>query len=160
MITVHGEMVVNGQYHIWLPLTGFVSPDVEFISPSNNYTVTIPGTSKNLITCGAYNFSDNCLYMRSSWGPSRINKISPDLAAPGVNVTGVSPSGFVKVNSTGAATAIAAGMSAIIMEWGIVLKHDTKMSTAQVRTQLIQRASRLPDIEYPNNQWGYGMLTL
>jgi len=159
MISVQGDTIVNGKFHIWLPITGFVSPNVAFITPNKNYTVTIPGTCKNLITCGAFNSQDNCLYERSSWGPSRINKISPDLVAPGVNVGGIYPTGYGKVNSTGAATAITAGVAAILMQWGIVLKNDTTMSTAQVRMHLIQRATRLPEVDYPNNQWGYGMLS-
>lgn len=43
-ITLHGDIILDGTYHAWLPMTGFVAPGVEFIAPVPNYTITVPAT--------------------------------------------------------------------------------------------------------------------
>ena len=159
VITVHGEYIKKGKFHIWLPITGFVSPNVEFVMPSKNYTITIPGTCRGLITCRAYNSVDQspCLY--SSWGPTRTNSASPDIVAPGVNIRGIYPDGVGIMDGSGIATAILAGSCMLLMQWGW-LKNDALINTYQVMGALIQGAIRFPEIEYPNDQWGYGILDL
>ena len=44
-ITVHGELIVNGTYNAWLPITGLVTPGVEFVNSTPNFTVVTPGVS-------------------------------------------------------------------------------------------------------------------
>lgn len=68
VITVHGDIVLNGVYHAWLPIAGFVSPNVEFLSTSPYYTITSPGTTIGAICCGAYNSFNQSLYIKSSCG--------------------------------------------------------------------------------------------
>ncbi len=62
-ITVYGDIILNGIFHAWLPMTGFVSPNVEFLSASPYNTITISGTMIGSICCGAYNSSNNTLYI-------------------------------------------------------------------------------------------------
>ena len=40
----------SGSYHIWLPITGFSNPDVTFLEPNPDTTITSPGTSLSVIT--------------------------------------------------------------------------------------------------------------
>ena len=159
-ITVYGDLILDGTFHAWLPLTGFVSPGVEFLAASPNYTVTVPSTAFGVISCGAYNIADNSLYPNTSWGPTRINRMVPDLVAPGVNVGGIFPTGFGTMSGTSAAAAITAGACALMLQWGIVQKNDTSLSTYQIRAYLIRGCKRNPMMLYPNTQWGYGALDL
>lgn len=159
-ITVHGDIVLDGTYHAWLPLTGFVSPSVEFLEPSPYGTSVVPSTMIGAISCGAYNTSNNSLYTRSSWGPTRIDSIRPDLVAPGVEVGGYYPSGYGTMDGTSAATAIVAGACVLMMQWGIVKGNDVSLSTYQIRAYLIRGCVRSENMIYPNNQWGYGRLDL
>lgn len=159
-ITVYGDLILDGTFHAWLPLTGLASPGVEFLEATPNYTVTVPSTAVGAISCGAYNASDKSLYSNSSWGPTRINRMMPDLAAPGVNVGGIFPTGYGTMNGTSAATAITAGASALMLQWGIVQGNDTSLSTYQIRAYMIRGCSRSPTMLYPNTQWGYGALDL
>ncbi|HBL85209.1 MAG: hypothetical protein A2Y17_01245 [Clostridiales bacterium GWF2_38_85] len=160
IICVCGDLVQEGDFHIYLPMTGFVDPSVKFINPNPYFTTTIPATSVGIIDCGAYDTRNNLLYSESSWGPTRLYLITPDFVAPGVDVGGVIPTGFGSMTGTSVAAAITAGACALIMQWGIVEKNDISLSTYQIRAYLIQGATQSPDMEYPNFQWGYGRLDL
>lgn len=81
-ITLHGDIVLDGRYNAWLPITGFITEGVEFLTPSPDYTVVVPATSSGSITCGAYDDMTDSLYIQSSWGPTRAPSIGIDLAAP------------------------------------------------------------------------------
>jgi subtilisin family serine protease len=159
-LTVYGDAVGIGDYHIYLPITGFVDPSVKFLSPDPYYTTTIPATAMGIINCGAYNVRDNTLYSASSWGPTRLYLIAPDFAAPGVEVGGVYPDGFGVMSGTSVAAAITTGACALIMQWGVIEKNDISLSTYQIHAYLVQGAEQSPGIQYPNYQWGYGRLNL
>ena len=159
-IIVHGDIVLNGTYHVWLPVTGLVSPNVGFLNPSPYTTTVVPATAFGIITCGAYNTNTGSLYINSSWGPTRAMVLKPDLVAPGVNVEGSYPTGYGTMSGTSVSTAITAGASALLLQWGIVNKNDISMSTYHIRAYLIRGCSRNELIVYPNQQWGYGSLNL
>ena len=159
-ITVYGDIILDGTFHAWLPLTGFVSPGVEFLSPNPYYTVTVPSTAMGIICCGAYDSFNNSLYSNTSWGPTRINLMAPDLVAPGTNVAGIYPTGAGTMNGTGVATAITAGACALMMQWGVVQGNNMAFSTYQIQAYLIRGCKRNSTMLYPNTQWGYGSLDL
>ncbi|NLK39937.1 MAG: S8 family peptidase [Clostridiales bacterium] len=161
-INVFGDIVLNGTYHAWLPITGFVSPNVEFLTPTPNYTIVVPATAVGVITCGAYNSLNNSLFSDSSWGPTRLPEMSPDLTAPGVNVTGAVPfpAETGVMSGTSVAAAITAGAGALMLQWGIVEGNDLTIGTYQIKAFLIRGCSRSDNVIYPNNQWGYGRLNL
>ncbi len=159
-INLHGDVVISGLFHAWLPMTGFISPDVEFTSPTPNYTVVIPSTSQGSLSAGAYNDKDNSLYINSSWGPTVNSKISPDFVAPGVNVSGIYPFGGGTMTGTSVASAITAGASALMFEWALVEQNAPVMTGNRLRTVLIRGSIRESSRKYPNPQWGYGKLNL
>lgn len=159
-ITVYGDLILDGTFHAWLPLTGLDFPGVEFLAATPNYTVTVPSTAVGAISCGAYNIDDNSLYSNSSWGPTRIDMMAPDLAAPGVNVGGIFPTGPGTMSGTSAATAVTAGAGALMLQWGVVQGNDVSLSTYQIRAYLVRGCRRNPTMLYPNTQWGYGALDL
>ncbi len=159
-ITLHGDIILDGTYHAWLPMTGFVDPEVEFLSTSPYYTITVPGVMIGGICSGAYDAQQESLYARTSWGPTRIELLAPDLVAPGVNIGGYYPSGYGRMDGTSVSTAIVAGACALMMQWGVVEGNDIAFSTYQIRAYLIRGCSRSGSIQYPNPQWGYGVLDL
>lgn len=159
-ITVYGDYVIDGTYHAWLPVTGFISPETYFLAPTPNYTIVTPATSMGPVTCGAYNSRDNSLYAASSWGPTRLPAMKPDLVAPGVDVAGILPGGYGKMSGTSVASAITAGASALLLQWGIVKQNNLSMDNYHVRAALIAGCERYRNNEYPNHQWGYGKLNL
>jgi hypothetical protein len=61
-IALHGDIVLDGTFHAWLPMTGFVADGVEFLSASPYHTVVVPATAAGAITCGAYDTEQQSLY--------------------------------------------------------------------------------------------------
>jgi len=159
-INAYGEIILDGTYHAWLPVTGLVDPQVEFMSPTPNTTICVPATAMGVITCGAYDSLNNSLFTSTSWGPTRLPAISPDLVAPGVAVRGIFPDGHGAMSGTSVAAAITAGAVALLLEWGILRRNEPSMNTYIVRANLIRGCSRESGMEYPNMQWGYGRLNL
>lgn len=159
-VTVHGDIILNGEFHSWLPMTGFVSPTVEYLAANPNYTITVPAAMHVGIVCGAYNYRTSSLYPLSSWGPTRFGGIAPDLVAPGVDVKGYYPFGEGTMSGTSVAAAITTGAAALMLQWGIVKGNDVALSTYQIRAYLIRGCDRSENQTYPNTRWGYGSLNL
>ncbi len=159
-ITIFGDNIIDGTYHAWLPLTGLVDPQIEFLEPDPEYTIVVPATALGTITSGAYNSQDNSLYISSSRGPTRLPAGAPVMAAPGVNVSGVFPTGYGTMTGTSVSAAITAGACALGLQWGVVERTEISMTSFLLRSYFIKGCIRDPQIEYPNNQWGYGRLNL
>ncbi|MCL2580631.1 MAG: S8 family peptidase [Oscillospiraceae bacterium] len=158
-ISVYGDSILGGVFHIWLPVTE-LNPGAVFLTPTPDYTITMPGTADSVVTCGSYDSATGSLSPTSSWGPSRLPTILPNLVAPGVDVGGVFPGGYGRMSGTSVSAAITAGASALLLQWAIVEGNDPSMDTNRLRSDLILGCDRDPNIEYPNNQWGYGRLNL
>ena len=149
----------SGSYHIWLPITGFSNPDVTFLEPNPDTTITSPGTSLSVITTAAYNAYNNSLYLNSSRGYTRTGQIKPDIAAPGVNVFAPAPrQRYTTITGTSAAAAITAGASALVMEWGMNRTPSRIFNSEEMKSLFIRGAQRRGDNLYPNREWGYGLL--
>ena len=159
-ITLFGDSVVSGEYWAWLPITGQVSPFVEFLKPVPEYTIVYPATAMRTITCGAYNSSDNSLFVSSSWGPTRLPRMAPDFVAPGVGIKGIYPTGYGTMTGTSVAAAVTAGAAALMMEWGVAQGNMPAMNGDLVRSLLIAGCTRDETQQYPNIKWGYGKLNL
>lgn len=149
------------EFNIWLPMGNFISDDVYFIR-SNPYTTILgPGNAAVPITVTAYNIQDGSLYLNASRGYTTFNDIKPTLAAPGVNVTGPTlEDGFTDYTGTGIAAAHTAGAAALLLEWGIIKGNLIGMSTVEMKKLMIRGARRDPDLNYPNRDWGYGVLDI
>ena len=158
-ITMNGTLIINGDIHVWLPI--FISSQmIEFVTPSPNYTIITPGTAVGVTTCGAYDAKSNSLFPASSWGPSRLPEILPDMVAPGVDVMGVSPTGYTSMSGTSVSAAITAGASALMLQWGVVDGNYPNLNNLRIKSFLIQGCEREANMKYPNDQWGYGRLNL
>lgn len=150
----------RGEFHMWLPVSGFSSPDVVFLAPDPYTTVTAPGNSVYTITTGAYSAYNKSLYLNSGRGYTRNQQIKPDLCAPGVDVTGPTDGGrYTQRDGTSVSAALTAGSCALLMEWGInILPVARYLSLYEMKNLLIRGAMRDPELFYPNREWGYGTL--
>jgi subtilisin family serine protease len=146
-------------FHIWLPMGNMISNNTYFINPDIYTTLLAPGTATIPITITAYNTANNNLYLGSSRGYTRDNKVKPDLAAPGVNYIAPNQNKeFVNYTGTGVAAAHTAGLVAMILEWGVVKGYQPDLDSMDVKNYLIRGAKRNPSIQYPNKDWGYGII--
>lgn len=148
-----------GDFHIWLPMAGFISDNTFFIRSDPYTTILELGNARVPITVTAYNSEDDSLYINASRGYSRIGLIKPEIAAPGVNITspGLNQS-FVEVTGTSAAAAHTTGVAAMLLEWAIIRGNQPTMNTIDMKMFMIRGARRNVDIKYPNRDWGYGIL--
>jgi subtilisin family serine protease len=160
IITLYGDIILEGSFHAWLPITGMIDSEIKFVQPEPLYTITTPGAAVGPITVGAYSAFSKSLYTASSWGPTRMPMLAPELVAPGVDVAGIFPTGYGVMSGTSAATAIVTGACALMLEWGIVKMREVSLNTFLTKAYLIRGCSRDDNVKYPNDQWGYGRLDL
>ncbi len=154
-----GDLTLN--YHIWLPIRQFLSDETYFTQPDPEYTLTSPGNTFVPIIVTAYDHTNQSLYISASRGFTRNQNISPDLAAPGVNL--IAPTlnnGYTTVTGTSFAAAHTAGISAMVLEWGIARGNYTQLDSVEIKNLLLRGAKRDPNIIYPNKEWGYGILDI
>ena len=59
-----------------------------------------------------------------------------------------------------AAAAIAAGAVALLLEWILGKMGNTSVDSYQVKSILMIGAQRPPGVQFPNREWGYGLLDL
>lgn len=160
-ITVYCDELDDTGFHIWLPITQFLSTDTYFIRPDPDTTIVAPATNSGLITVTAYNHITNSLYLEASRGDKRGCNIKPDFAAPGVDVSGPNlRKGYTMKIGSSVAAAITAGAAALLMEWGAIRENLPEMATMEIKKLLIRGATRDNLYTYPNNEWGYGKLNL
>ena len=152
---------LENSFHIWLPVTGFISDGTYFLRPDPDTTITGPGNSWRVLTVAGYDGSTESLWMESGRGNARNGVIKPDIAAPAVNVSTIDRFGRGStLSGTSASAALAAGASVLLMEWGIVQGNVPTMDGAAVQRFLIRGARRPATYSYPNKNWGFGLLDL
>lgn len=171
-IRVYPTTSAPAQFHIWLPMHGFLSDETVFLRPDPNTTITDPGNAVVPLTVSTYDHVNGSIYIHSSRGYSRNNSRKPDIAAPGVNVQGPaltspptpaaasSPPAFTRRSGSSVAAAIAAGAVADLFTWGIVDQNEPDITSISAKAILIRGADRNPAFTYPNREWGYGTLNL
>ena len=152
---------LENSFHIWLPVTGFISDGTYFLRPDPDTTITGPGNSWRVLTVAGYDGSTESLWMDSGRGNARNGVIKPDIAAPAVNVSTIDRLGRGStLSGTSASAALAAGASVLLMEWGIVQGNVPTMDGSAVQRFLIRGARRPGTYSYPNKNWGFGLLDL
>ena len=160
-IRIYTNIQGQGSFHLWLPITGLANPDITFIQPNPDTTLTAPSDSTSVITAAAYNAYNNSLFLNSSRGYTRNGQTKPDFAAPGVNVLGPAPKNqFITMSGTSVSAAITAGGSALLVEWGMRRTPPRIFNNTELKTLLIRGAKRTPERLYPNREWGYGTLDI
>lgn len=158
-INVYSSSNNAGNFHIWLPVSGFMQPDVTFLRPDPNTTITAPSAAQVALTTATYNGYNNSLFVNSSRGYTRTGIIKPDIAAPGVNVPGPAPNGrFTTMTGSSVAAAITAGACALVIEWGAKRNPPKIFNNAELKALFIRGARRSQVQLYPNREWGFGAL--
>ncbi len=113
------------------------------------------------MTVAAYNQLNDSILPESGRGYTRTGQVKPDLAAPGFELTCAVPGGlYGTATGTGAAAAHAAGIIAMVFEWGIVKGNYPRLTGNDVNRLMISGAVRNPANTYPNNIWGYGQVDI
>lgn len=168
--TLAGTTVVDGgRFHAWIQRSTEVLPQFNGPEASIANTVSIPGTSREVIVVGSYVITAGssapvgAIAASSGRGPTRDGRFKPDIAAPGESVmsarasTATSGAGlYHSLAGTSMATPLVTGTVALI------LQRYPRLTNAQIRQGLIATArtdaqtGSEPNI--PNHNFGYGKL--
>ena len=160
-LTVFGDLIFYGIIDLWMPISQFLTQGTALLNPTLDGTITTPSIAENIIAVGSYDSVDDSIYLPSGRGLNYTGRTKPNFVAPGVEISGIYPKNLEgTMTGTGVSSAIVAGASALLLEWGIVNKNDPKMNTTRIRSYLILGCSQSYNIDYPNNLWGYGKINL
>lgn len=160
-IGVKPVRVSDGRFHMWLPVPEFLTGEVYFLQANPDTTLAEPGSSLVAMTVAFYNGIDNSVDINSGRGYTRDGRIKPDFAAPGVMVTGAGLNNeFVVRSGSSVAVGIAAGASALLMEWVLRQPDVSGVNSSQIRNIIILGAEQRPGMESPNREWGFGTMNL
>ena len=148
-------------FHSWLPSGDLLSNETFFLNASPGTTVTEPGNARHQLTVAAYNQINGSILAESGRGYTRTGIIKPDIAAPGYQLNCAVPGNrYGTITGTGAAAAHAAGIVAMVFEWGIVKGAYPRITGNNVNRLMISGATRSSSNTYPNNIWGYGQVNV
>lgn len=160
-VTVTPQQTIDGRFHIWLPVSDFISGEVFFLNADPNYTLTSPGNTLSTIVVSYYDGANGSIALSSGRGYTRNEQINPDITAPGINIQGALPGGRYAVRSgSSISTGITAGASALLLEWILYQIGAARIDSYQIKSLLILGAVRPDGMSFPNREWGYGQLNL
>lgn len=158
-LRIYSSGDLENSFHIWLPVTGFISDGTYFLRPDPDTTITEPGNAARVLTIAGYEGSTESVWMDSGRGRTRSGYQKPDIAAPAVSVSTIDRFGRGStLTGTSAAAALTAGAAALLMEWGIVQNNVPTMDGSAIQRFLIRGARRPTAYSYPNKSWGYNVI--
>ena len=163
-IRIFPEFATTGEFDMYLPNRNIIDRDTRFLDSNSNSTITLYGSTENVITVGAYNDKTNSMWIGSSKGPMR-SKIStkPDIVSPGVDIVGpYIQNNYIKATGTGISSSLTVGVLALIMEYlsNQSLYYRNTLFTKVLKTYLMLGATRSDIYIFPNDSQGYGVLNL
>ncbi|MBQ4058218.1 MAG: S8 family peptidase [Lachnospiraceae bacterium] len=146
-------------FNIWMPLRQFLQRETYFLRAEPNNTITNPGNAPLVTTMTAYNHLNGSVYAESGRGFISKQLVKPDMAAPGVDVTGPGlRKNYVTKTGTSVAAAHAAGIFALFLQWNQENTELGELYAAQIQNLFYKSATRSSDMNYPSIIWGYGII--
>lgn len=160
-ISLFGDYIVSGIYDAWIPQSELLKGDTRLLNPDPYTTLLIPSTSINAMVTSYYNQIENTIAENSGRGYPRNGRIEPAITIEGLNLLTCGLEDSLILGSGAAmAGAILAGAVALVFQWGIVQGNYPDLTPPRVKNFLIASAVKDDDKIYPNQEWGFGKLSL
>lgn len=157
-----GTSVINGAFEAWVDIN---NRDKHWWDPptSAESTIAVPASGVRVIAVGAHDRTSPLpsIYFKSGLGPSRDDRIKPDITAVGVSVTSTwlrlinaaAPGPFYStIGGTSMAAPMVAGTAALLFEC-----RGATLTSSDVK-QLLQNAAGMPADGIPSPPFGWGFL--
>lgn len=158
-IEVFPNRILDGNFNMYLPISGFLEKEVYFVRSNPDSTLTVPSGARYPMAVGGYDAVTNGVYIESGRGYSVDGIVKPDYVAPAVNVYTPDRLGnYGRMTGTSAAAAISAGACALLMEWNLDTLDNRTINSIELRNQIINGTRRMANQLYPNREEGYGRL--
>ena len=110
-----------------------MSKDTRVLTPITELTVTVPSTSRRVITVGSYDSRTDIVSVYSGEGDTEACVFKPDILAPGENILSDLPGGNQgALTGTSMATPHVTGVCSLFHEWGIVNNNDPFLYSAKL----------------------------
>lgn len=159
-IRVYGDDVGYGRYHMWLPISQFLSLDTYFLRSTPETTYTSPAAARDVLPIGGYNSINGSNYIDSGRGFTPSGRVCPVLVAPAVNIRTIAPNNrFITASGTSLAAGITAGAAALLFQWNMN-RQRAPLDSVAIIDYLIRGAVREPGNTYPSPTEGFGRLDL
>ncbi|RSN31372.1 hypothetical protein DMC61_14580 [Amycolatopsis sp. WAC 04169] len=160
-VTLTGATITDGGWHAWIE-RGTTVP--QFIGSHRNdrVTISVPGTSAEVITAASYitkGAGVGNLSTFSSRGPTRDGRNAPTIAAPGDSIisarsgAGTASAQYVAMRGTSMAAPHVTGTVALLLQAKPTLTQQQIISYLGNKARADDFTSRVP-----NNEWGAGKL--
>jgi subtilisin family serine protease len=161
--TLTGVTVSNGNFNAWIE-RGHPANTPQFLSPYRDdlLTISIPGTSKEVISVASYITSDGAnkgnISSFSSRGMTRDRRQKPEIAAPGQEIMSalVGASGTNQYQGLSGTSMAAPHVTGAV---ALMLQRNRSLTQSQILDYLTKTARRDTFTgAMPNSTWGYGKL--
>jgi hypothetical protein len=67
---------------------------------------------------------------------------------------------YATMSGTSIAAAHTAGLAAMLLEWGKIKGNIKYLDGTDIKILFIRGAKRDPDADYPNREWGFGIIDI
>lgn len=163
-LTLSGDSILEGGFNIWGTIITDTDNLTRFLNTDLALTLTSPSTAQKITSVAAFNGSTGQLAPFSGRGFTNDQRVKPDIAAPGVNITVPSATEtelYTTLSGTSAASAFVAGAYVVMLAYGILQLGNVNLYGETLKIYLLKQASRPSSYApYPNNSWGYGRMCL
>ncbi|MBO3445902.1 bile acid germinant receptor pseudoprotease CspC [Clostridium sp. CCUG 7971] len=162
-LRLYTEFMITGDYDVYLPNKNLIAQDTRFIDPKSYSTITLYGTTENVITVGAYNDKTTSMWIGSSKGPVKERYTKPDIVAPGVDIISTFINqNYAKATGTGVSSSLATGALALLMDYISQQSAYARrgLFTRVLKTYLMLGATKKDIYVFPNSSQGYGILNI
>ena len=77
-IRVYARGALDSSFHIWLPVTGFITDETYFLRSSPDTTITEPANAEGIITFAGYDAKSGSIWLDSGRGLNRYERQKPE----------------------------------------------------------------------------------
>lgn len=137
-IRLLGDAILGGRYDAWMHQRELLTGDTRFLRSDENITLMTPSTANNILVSSYFNEVAGSVPPESGRGYTRDARIKPGIGIEGTNLLTLGLNNQYMVASGNALTGgILAGITAILLQWGIVEKNDINMFPSRIRNYLV-----------------------